>query len=58
MFGSQDSELEVTGQNKEDQGKILQMPTEAQNTGQLGRQPRKMAGTDGSSPVPRDSDGR
>lgn len=58
QFGSQDSELEVTGQNEEDQGKILQMPTEAQNTGQLGGQPREMAGTDGSSPVPRDSDGR
>lgn len=58
QFGSPDSELEVTGQNKDNQGKIFQMTTEARNTGQPGREPRDMAGTDGSSPLPRDSDGR
>lgn len=34
------------------------MTTAAKNVGQLGRLPKDMAGTDGSSLVPRDSDGR
>lgn len=33
------------------------MTSEAQKVRQLGRGPRDMAGTDGSSPEPRDSDG-
>lgn len=33
------------------------MTTKAQKVGQLGKQPKDMAGTDGSSPVPRDSHG-
>lgn len=33
------------------------MTSKAQKVGQLGRGPKDMEGTDGSSPVPRDSDG-